>query len=206
MFGIGIGEIILIAFVAFMVVGPKGLPEMAKSFGKWFVKFRRMTFDVRSGVDHFIRQAENELRDDELSALRKEIASTGEEIKSLAHSASKEVNQISHDIHHDIGQGVNHQLNQELKQEIESVQNMIQQDPNHQALSSSPIGPLPDSESEGSLRAKRSEDSPENPRVTSDRDNLTKTNAVAFAEENKKPNAFEIPLEIPSEIHGQKKV
>ena len=37
MFGIGFGEILVIAFIAFMLVGPRGMPDMAKQFGKWFV-------------------------------------------------------------------------------------------------------------------------------------------------------------------------
>jgi len=80
MFGIGFGEILVIGFLAFMLVGPKGLPDMAKQFGKWFVKFRRVTFEVKSGVDHFMRQAENELRDEELADLKKELSKLGHDV------------------------------------------------------------------------------------------------------------------------------
>ena len=98
MFGIGFGEILVIGLVAFLVVGPKDLPQMAKQFGKWFVKFRRMTFDVRSGVDDFMRQAENELRDEELTALRKELSHTADELKSSVHETNLDMHHMASDL------------------------------------------------------------------------------------------------------------
>lgn len=85
MFGIGFGEILVIGFLAFMLVGPKGMPDIARQFGKWFVKFRRVTFEVKSGVDHFMRQAENELRDEELANLKKELSKVGKDVDQTVH-------------------------------------------------------------------------------------------------------------------------
>ena len=97
MFGIGFGEILVIAFIAFMLVGPRGMPDMAKQFGKWFVKFRRMTFDVKSGVDSFVRQAEADLRDEELSNLKKELTTLGSDIKDTANQTAHDLNAEFHD-------------------------------------------------------------------------------------------------------------
>lgn len=35
MFGLGMGELVIIAIIAIVVVGPKQLPEVMKTLGKW---------------------------------------------------------------------------------------------------------------------------------------------------------------------------
>lgn len=47
MFGIGLPELILIMVVALLVVGPKKLPELARSLGKAMGDFKRMADDVK---------------------------------------------------------------------------------------------------------------------------------------------------------------
>ena len=51
MFGIGMQELIIIAVVALLIVGPKKLPDLAKSLGKGFSEFRKATDDVKDD-DH----------------------------------------------------------------------------------------------------------------------------------------------------------
>jgi Tat protein translocase TatB subunit len=50
MFGIGITELLIIAVVALLVVGPKRLPDLAKSMGKGLSEFKRAADDVTDGI------------------------------------------------------------------------------------------------------------------------------------------------------------
>jgi len=47
MFGIGMPELILIAVVALIVLGPKKLPDLAKSLGRAVRKFRKATSELK---------------------------------------------------------------------------------------------------------------------------------------------------------------
>jgi Tat protein translocase TatB subunit len=47
MFGIGMTELIVIFAIALIVLGPKRLPELARSLGKGIAEFRRASMDLR---------------------------------------------------------------------------------------------------------------------------------------------------------------
>jgi Tat protein translocase TatB subunit len=51
MFGIGMPEILVILAVALIVVGPKKLPELAKTLGKAFGEFKRSINDLKESVE-----------------------------------------------------------------------------------------------------------------------------------------------------------
>jgi sec-independent protein translocase protein TatB len=57
-FGVGFTEVILIAIVALVVVGPKRLPEMLGTAGKWIGKLRNITSEMRkqTGIDEILRE------------------------------------------------------------------------------------------------------------------------------------------------------
>jgi TatA/E family protein of Tat protein translocase len=47
MFGIGMPELLLILGLALIVLGPKKLPELAKTLGKGLAEFRRATDELK---------------------------------------------------------------------------------------------------------------------------------------------------------------
>jgi Tat protein translocase TatB subunit len=57
MFDIGFQELIIIFVVALLVVGPKKLPELGRTLGKWVVEIRR-------GVNMAKSQIEDEMKDE----------------------------------------------------------------------------------------------------------------------------------------------
>jgi sec-independent protein translocase protein TatB len=58
MFGIDSPELLVIAIVALVVIGPKELPAMLRSWGKWMAKMRGMASEFRGHVDEMVRQSE----------------------------------------------------------------------------------------------------------------------------------------------------
>jgi TatA/E family protein of Tat protein translocase len=51
MFGMGMPEIIMILAVALIFIGPRKLPELAKTLGKAMGEFRRATSDLKDSIN-----------------------------------------------------------------------------------------------------------------------------------------------------------
>ena len=51
MFGIGMPEMLLIMAIALIVIGPKKLPDLAKSLGRAFGEFKRATSELKASID-----------------------------------------------------------------------------------------------------------------------------------------------------------
>ena len=60
MFDIGWSELLVIAIVAIIVVGPKDLPRLMRSFGHYAGKLSRMANEFKQQVDEAMREAELE--------------------------------------------------------------------------------------------------------------------------------------------------
>jgi Tat protein translocase TatB subunit len=67
MFGIGMQELIIIAIIALLVVGPKKLPDLAKTLGKSFGELRKavdgITDDFKQTLQNDEKQKDDGLKD-----------------------------------------------------------------------------------------------------------------------------------------------
>jgi TatA/E family protein of Tat protein translocase len=78
MFGIGMPEMIVILAVALIVIGPKKLPDLAKSLGRAMNEFRRATNEIKSSLEV----------DEEIKDIKKDFYGINDEFKY--HGSKKE--------------------------------------------------------------------------------------------------------------------
>jgi len=69
MFGIGMQELIIIAVIALLIVGPKKLPDLAKTLGKGFSEFRRAADGISDDLKQTMQEDEKPKEDDSQGAL-----------------------------------------------------------------------------------------------------------------------------------------
>jgi sec-independent protein translocase protein TatB len=60
MFDIAPTELLIVALVALVVIGPKDLPKVMRTVGQWVGRAKGMARHFRSGIDTMIREAEIE--------------------------------------------------------------------------------------------------------------------------------------------------
>ena len=81
MFGIGLPEMIIIAIVALIFIGPDKLPGVLRSIGKGLVELKRATSDVRSTVQEEMQKIEDEI---EIKEVRESAQDLKNELGSVA--------------------------------------------------------------------------------------------------------------------------
>ena len=82
MFDIGWSELLVIAVVAIIVVGPKELPRLMRTFGHYVGKLRRMAAD-------FQEQFEEAVRDSEIDEVRKAMQDFHAQASDIHSSVNK---------------------------------------------------------------------------------------------------------------------
>lgn len=60
MFDVAPTELLLVAFVALLIIGPKDLPRAMRVVGHWVGRARGVARQFRSGFDELVRQSELE--------------------------------------------------------------------------------------------------------------------------------------------------
>jgi|SRR5262245_45457992 len=78
MFDIGWSELLVIAVVAIVVVGPKELPKLMRSFGFYAGKLRRAAAEFRRQFDEAMREAELEEVKQAIESVRTETRALNE--------------------------------------------------------------------------------------------------------------------------------
>ena len=81
MFDVGFSEILVIAVVALIVIGPERLPKVARTLGHLFGRMQRYVNDVKADIQ----------REMEIEELKKLQSSVEDAARSIEQSVSKEV-------------------------------------------------------------------------------------------------------------------
>ena len=83
MFDIGFSEIVVIAVVALIVIGPERLPKTARTLGHLFGRLQRYVNDVKSDISR-------EMELEELRKLQQEMKSAASDLEQSMTSAVRE--------------------------------------------------------------------------------------------------------------------
>jgi sec-independent protein translocase protein TatB len=99
MFDIGFSELLVIAVVALLVVGPERLPRVARTAGHLFGRLQRYVNDVKSDI-------QRELELDELKKLRSQFEDAARSVEQSVNEVGREINAVSDDLNRSIaGEG-----------------------------------------------------------------------------------------------------
>jgi sec-independent protein translocase protein TatB len=83
-FDIAFSEIIVIAVVALVVIGPERLPKVARTLGHMYGRLQRYVNDVKADINR-------EMELDELRKLQSEVQTAARDLESSMTSAAREV-------------------------------------------------------------------------------------------------------------------
>ena len=84
MFDITSSKLLILAIVALIVVGPKDLPILLRTVGKYLGVIRRQAAEFRAQFDEALREAE-------LDQLKKDFDSVGKEMRSTIEQGAAEI-------------------------------------------------------------------------------------------------------------------
>ena len=99
MFDVGFSEIVVIAVVALIVIGPERLPKAARTLGHLFGRLQRYVNDVKSDISR-------EIELDELRKLQKQVQTAAADLKSSVESTARSVESGVRDVERDLNAGV----------------------------------------------------------------------------------------------------
>ena len=60
MFGVDTSELIIVAVLALIFIGPRDLPQALRTLGRWYGQMRGMARHFTSGIEAMVREAELE--------------------------------------------------------------------------------------------------------------------------------------------------
>jgi sec-independent protein translocase protein TatB len=98
MFDIGFSEIVVIAVVALIVLGPERLPKAARTMGHLFGRLQRYVNDVKSDINR-------EMELEELKKLQQEVKSAARDIEQSVSTAVSSVESGARDVEAQLNAG-----------------------------------------------------------------------------------------------------
>ena len=100
---VGASELIVIAIVALIVVGPKDLPVLLRRLGQFVAKLRGMASEFRASFDEMARQSELDDLRKEVEAMRKgqfmDMAAHDEEMRATVGDIQQSLSDVGVDLH-----------------------------------------------------------------------------------------------------------
>ena len=124
MFDIGFSELLVIAIVALIVIGPQRLPKVARTLGHLFGRMQRYVNDVKADIS----------REMELDKLKKMQASMEDTARSMRDSVSRGISET---------EGELNQIAQSAQPKIDPYDNPFADPQPPAAAPASPQGELP---------------------------------------------------------------
>jgi sec-independent protein translocase protein TatB len=100
MFDVGISEIMVIAVVALIVLGPEKLPKTARTLGHLFGRLQRYVSDVKADINR-------ELALEELKKMQAEVTTAATEFKASVSSAAEDVQSKVNAVEADLNSAAN---------------------------------------------------------------------------------------------------
>ena len=128
MFDIGFSELMVIAVVALIVIGPEKLPKVARTVGHLFGRMQRYVNDVKSDIS----------REMALDDLRKLQSSMQETARSIEQSVTEDVRSVERSMAEEVRSA--EQSMAEEKRSVGSEMNKITADAPAAAVESAPLG------------------------------------------------------------------
>ena len=99
MFDLTSSKLLILAVVALIVVGPKDLPVLLRTLGKYMGMIRRQANEFRA-------QFEDAMRETELSELKKEVEELGRDTRDTLRKATQSVETQLGDVTRDVNQSL----------------------------------------------------------------------------------------------------
>lgn len=98
MFDINWSELLILAVVALIVVGPKELPVLLRTLGRYAGMARRQAAEFRSHFDDAMREAEMAELREEMESVRREVMSSTRDIEKAASIPKTSVESVAADV------------------------------------------------------------------------------------------------------------
>ena len=128
MFNIGLGEIVIVLVVAFVIVGPDDLPKVARWLGRNLRKLRVFIRDIKkeTGWDEIEKEVREVQRDVKETVREMDISA---DLKEAARDFKSEIQDIGKDVESDLKQ-----LDQAVQSDLKTLDDEVRQAGNSEAV------------------------------------------------------------------------